>query len=199
MHKCMDVCGVYVDDVNEGARIVRPFPLRPPHNNQHTTYTHASPPDTSRKLGYIKLREFNSRAKKKVQAAVAELEKQGASVFGLMDGWMGGSMVSVPLVLPHTCPPSSFTPTNPNPNPKTKTTTTTNATTGAEEYVLDLRGNPGGSVQAAVEVASVFLDGEKVVTYIQVRGLGALGMGCVGGGVAECVWWAGGVRVVCVG
>lgn len=112
---------------------------------------------------------------------------------------MGGSMVSVPLVLTHTCPPSSFTPTNPSPNPKTKTTTTTNATTGAEEYVLDLRGNPGGSVQAAVEVASVFLDGEKVVTYIQVRGLGALGMGCVGGGVAECVWWAGGVRVVCVG
>jgi hypothetical protein len=35
-------------------------------------------------------------------------------------------------------------------------------TSGADEYVLDLRGNPGGSVQAAVEVASVFLDGEKV-------------------------------------
>ena len=43
---------------------------------------------------------------------------------------------------------------------------------GADEYVLDLRGNPGGSVQAAVEVASVFLDGEKVVTYIQVRSVG---------------------------
>jgi len=37
---------------------------------------------------------------------------------------------------------------------------------GAQEYVLDLRGNPGGSVQAAVEVASVFLDGEKVMIMI---------------------------------
>lgn len=40
---------------------------------------------------------------------------------------------------------------------------------GAEEYVLDLRGNPGGSVQSAVGVAGLFLDESKVVTYIQVR------------------------------
>lgn len=39
---------------------------------------------------------------------------------------------------------------------------------GAEEYVLDLRGNPGGSVQSAVGVAGLFLDESKVVTYIQV-------------------------------
>lgn len=39
---------------------------------------------------------------------------------------------------------------------------------GAEEYVLDLRGNPGGSVQSAVGVAGLLLDESSVVTYIQV-------------------------------
>lgn len=47
---------------------------RRPNTYTHT-YTHIN---TSRKLGYIKLREFNSRAKQKVQAAVAALETQGA-------------------------------------------------------------------------------------------------------------------------
>lgn len=36
---------------------------------------------------------------------------------------------------------------------------------GARGFILDLRGNPGGSVQEAVDVASVFLDGGKVVSY----------------------------------
>lgn len=36
---------------------------------------------------------------------------------------------------------------------------------GAKGFILDMRGNPGGSLQEAVDVASVFLDGGKVVSY----------------------------------
>jgi carboxyl-terminal processing protease len=36
---------------------------------------------------------------------------------------------------------------------------------GAKGFVLDLRGNPGGSLDEAVDVASVFLDGGLVVSY----------------------------------
>lgn len=36
---------------------------------------------------------------------------------------------------------------------------------GARGFVLDLRGNPGGSLDEAVQVASVFIDGGTVVTY----------------------------------
>lgn len=37
--------------------------------------------------------------------------------------------------------------------------------TGARAFILDLRANPGGSLQEAVKVASVFLDGGVVVSY----------------------------------
>lgn len=43
----------------------------------HTRICITPIPHASRKLGYVKLREFNSRAKQKVQAAVAALETQG--------------------------------------------------------------------------------------------------------------------------
>ncbi len=36
---------------------------------------------------------------------------------------------------------------------------------GAKGFILDLRGNPGGSLDEAVQVASVFIDGGTVVTY----------------------------------
>jgi len=36
---------------------------------------------------------------------------------------------------------------------------------GANAYVLDLRGNPGGAFQSAVEVASYFMD-NKIATYV---------------------------------
>lgn len=36
---------------------------------------------------------------------------------------------------------------------------------GAKGFILDLRGNPGGSLDEAVQVASVFLDGGTVVAY----------------------------------
>lgn len=36
---------------------------------------------------------------------------------------------------------------------------------GVRGFVLDLRGNPGGSLDEAVQVASVFLEGGPVVTY----------------------------------
>lgn len=40
---------------------------------------------------------------------------------------------------------------------------------GAQGFVLDMRGNPGGSLVESVEVASVFLDGGVIVSY-QERG-----------------------------
>lgn len=70
--------------------------------------------EDGRKVGYLKLREFNSLAKEKVREALSSLEEQGA-----------------------------------------------------EAYIVDLRGNPGGSVQAAVSVASLFLPEDKIVTFIQ--------------------------------
>ncbi|HYN99801.1 MAG TPA: S41 family peptidase [Actinomycetota bacterium] len=36
---------------------------------------------------------------------------------------------------------------------------------GARGFILDLRGNPGGSLDEAVQVASVFIEGGTVVTY----------------------------------
>jgi carboxyl-terminal processing protease len=36
---------------------------------------------------------------------------------------------------------------------------------GAKGFILDMRGNPGGSLNEAVNVASVFLDGGEVVSY----------------------------------
>jgi carboxyl-terminal processing protease len=39
------------------------------------------------------------------------------------------------------------------------------ASQGAKGFILDLRGNPGGVLDQAVEVASVFLDGGVVVAY----------------------------------
>lgn len=36
---------------------------------------------------------------------------------------------------------------------------------GAKGFILDMRGNPGGSLEEAVDVASVFLDGGVVVAY----------------------------------
>lgn len=36
---------------------------------------------------------------------------------------------------------------------------------GAKGFILDMRGNPGGSLDEAVQVASVFLDGGTVVAY----------------------------------
>jgi C-terminal processing protease CtpA/Prc len=34
---------------------------------------------------------------------------------------------------------------------------------GADRYILDLRSNPGGLVSAGVEVASLWVDGDKPV------------------------------------
>lgn len=42
---------------------------------------------------------------------------------------------------------------------------------GAQGFILDLRGNPGGLLEEAVNVASAFLDGGRVVSYRQ-RGAG---------------------------
>ncbi|CAN5761442.1 S41 family peptidase [soil metagenome] len=36
---------------------------------------------------------------------------------------------------------------------------------GARGFILDLRGNPGGSLDEAVQVASVFIEGGTIVTY----------------------------------
>lgn len=36
---------------------------------------------------------------------------------------------------------------------------------GADEFVLDLRGNPGGLAQDAVEIAGLFLGGDRPITY----------------------------------
>jgi len=41
---------------------------------------------------------------------------------------------------------------------------------GADELVLDLRGNPGGSFQVALEVASLFLEPDSVATRVQTPG-----------------------------
>ncbi|GAC1324078.1 MAG: S41 family peptidase [Mycobacteriales bacterium] len=55
------------------------------------------------------------------------------------------------------------------------------ASTGAKGVVLDLRGNPGGLLDEAVEMSSVFLDGGPVVSYARrdepVRRLDAIGHG----------------------
>ncbi|GAX76907.1 hypothetical protein CEUSTIGMA_g4353.t1 [Chlamydomonas eustigma] len=40
---------------------------------------------------------------------------------------------------------------------------------GVEEYILDLRSNPGGLVSAGIDVASIWLDGKKPVFNIQGR------------------------------
>ena len=64
-------------------------------------------------VGYIRIKEFNSKAKIATQKALMALENQGV-----------------------------------------------------QEYILDLRGNPGGSVQSAVAVAGLFMP-DKVVTYIE--------------------------------
>eukprot|EP00933_Yihiella_yeosuensis_P036286 TRINITY_DN3001_c0_g2_i1.p1 TRINITY_DN3001_c0_g2~~TRINITY_DN3001_c0_g2_i1.p1 ORF type:complete len:531 (-),score=114.20 TRINITY_DN3001_c0_g2_i1:149-1528(-) len=41
---------------------------------------------------------------------------------------------------------------------------------GAEEFVIDLRGNPGGSFQAALEIAEIFLEPGSVATKVQKGG-----------------------------
>ena len=40
---------------------------------------------------------------------------------------------------------------------------------GVGEYILDLRSNPGGLVSAGINVASLWLDGEKTVFNIEGR------------------------------
>ena len=40
---------------------------------------------------------------------------------------------------------------------------------GVDEYVLDLRSNPGGLVSAGIEVASLWLDGDKTVFNVHGR------------------------------
>lgn len=64
------------------------------------------------KVGYIRIAEFNSIVKGKLEAAAIDLEKQGVNA-----------------------------------------------------YVLDVRGNPGGAFQSAVEISSLFLD-NRVATYV---------------------------------
>lgn len=64
------------------------------------------------KVAYVRVAEFNSIVKAKLEEAVTDLEKQGANA-----------------------------------------------------YVLDLRGNPGGAFQSAVEISSLFLD-NRVATYV---------------------------------
>eukprot|EP00594_Rhizosolenia_setigera_P007629 CAMPEP_0178954198 /NCGR_PEP_ID=MMETSP0789-20121207/8853_1 /TAXON_ID=3005 /ORGANISM="Rhizosolenia setigera, Strain CCMP 1694" /LENGTH=469 /DNA_ID=CAMNT_0020635565 /DNA_START=315 /DNA_END=1724 /DNA_ORIENTATION=- len=63
-------------------------------------------------VGYVQIKEFNSLVGKKLEAALKDLEKQGANA-----------------------------------------------------YVLDLRGNPGGAFQSAVEISSFFME-DKVATYV---------------------------------
>jgi len=63
-------------------------------------------------VGYIKLQEFNSLAKAKLEDALKDLKGQGANA-----------------------------------------------------YVLDLRGNPGGAFQGATEISSLFLD-NRVASYV---------------------------------
>jgi len=63
------------------------------------------------KIGYIRIREFNSLANTKLREALVDLESQGATA-----------------------------------------------------YVLDLRSNPGGAFQSAVDLASLFIE-NKVATY----------------------------------
>jgi len=43
---------------------------------------------------------------------------------------------------------------------------------GASSYILDLRNNPGGLVQAGVDVSAIFLDGSKTVFTVASRGEG---------------------------
>ena len=43
----------------------------------------------TKRVGYMRLREFNSLAKAKVQEAIVDLEKQGRWVGGLVGGWGG--------------------------------------------------------------------------------------------------------------
>ena len=40
---------------------------------------------------------------------------------------------------------------------------------GVNEYILDLRSNPGGLVSAGIDIAALWLDGEKPVFTIQGR------------------------------
>ncbi len=40
---------------------------------------------------------------------------------------------------------------------------------GAGRYVLDLRSNPGGLVKAGVDVASLWLDGQRPVFSVRAR------------------------------
>lgn len=50
---------------------------------------------------------------------------------------------------------------------------------GAQGFILDLRGNPGGQVDEAVEVASVFLEGGTVVSFKR-RGMPDVGYDATG-------------------
>ena len=52
---------------------------------------------------------------------------------------------------------------------------------GAEAFILDLRNNPGGRVDAAMDVAALWLDGPAPIFSVQVGGLGAGAGGGAGG------------------
>ena len=58
---------------------------------------------------------------------------------------------------------------------------------GADEFVLDLRGNGGGAFQSALGVAGLFME-SKPITYVVSLWMGWDGMGWMGwfGGLGGC-------------
>jgi len=80
--------------------------------NDPVIYKLSEKRDDGRVVGYIRIAEFNSLVKDKLEVAIRDLEGKGANAF-----------------------------------------------------VLDLRGNPGGAFQSAVEISSLFFE-NKVATYV---------------------------------
>ena len=48
---------------------------------------------------------------------------------------------------------------------------------GVEGFILDLRNNPGGLVNAAMDIAGLWMDGPVPIFNVEVRGCAGLGGG----------------------
>ena len=137
----------------------------PPTHPPTSTVTKASLTiaEDGRKVGYLKLKEFNSLAKAKVNQTTHP--PTHPPPFSTLPSLIHPS-IQHPQQLIRTASSSFISSIHPfthSPHPnKVQDALSSLEDQGAEAYIIDLRGNPGGSVQAAVSVASLFLPEEKV-------------------------------------
>lgn len=131
--------------------------------------------------GYVRLITFSQHAPVDMSRAIYQLKVraacisvQGETCCGLGGGQVGGRVGG--WMKTDCCRG-----TKPYPIP---TSPTWQQRDGAEAFILDLRNNPGGLVNAAMDIAGLWVDGPAPVFNVQVggrRGGGGLGWAGLGG------------------